>query len=98
MTFDPTITAALLRKETGLRPALGMVLGSGFQQALTHLEVTREIAYGQLPGFPTVGVTGHASKPHGSLLKGLERGYSARRNEDCDQERQITRQRNTAHA
>jgi purine-nucleoside phosphorylase len=60
MTFDPKTTAALLRKETGLRPLLGMVLGSGFQQALTHLEVAREIAYGQLPGFPTVGVTGHA--------------------------------------
>jgi purine-nucleoside phosphorylase len=40
-----------------------MVLGSGFQQALTHLEVAREFAYGQLPGFPTVGVTGHAGKP-----------------------------------
>lgn len=39
-----------------------MVLGSGFQHALTHLEVVREIAYGQLPGFPTVGVTGHAGK------------------------------------
>jgi purine-nucleoside phosphorylase len=39
-----------------------MVLGSGFQQALTHLEVAREFAYGQLPGFPTVGVTGHAGR------------------------------------
>ena len=62
MTFDPKITAALLRKETALRPALGMVLGSGFQQALTHLEVAQEFAYGQLPGFPTVGVTGHAGR------------------------------------
>jgi purine-nucleoside phosphorylase len=62
MTFDPKTTAALLRKETALRPALGMVLGSGFQQALTHLEVAREFAYGQLPGFPTVGVTGHAGR------------------------------------
>jgi len=62
MMFDPKITAALLRKETGLRPTLGMVLGSGFQQAITHLEVAREFAYGQLPGFPTVGVTGHAGK------------------------------------
>ena len=62
MTFDPKITAAMLRKETSLRPVLGMVLGSGFQQALTHLDVTQEIAYGQLPGFPTVGVTGHAGK------------------------------------
>jgi inosine/guanosine/xanthosine phosphorylase family protein len=39
-----------------------MVLGSGFQQALTHFEVARELAYGQLPGFPTVGVTGHAGR------------------------------------
>jgi purine-nucleoside phosphorylase len=62
MTFDPKTTAALLRKETALRPVLGMVLGSGFQQALTHLEVAREFAYGQLPGFPTVGVTGHAGR------------------------------------
>ena len=62
MMFDPKTTAAQLRKETGLRPALGMVLGSGFQQAITHLEVAREFAYGQLPGFPTVGVTGHAGK------------------------------------
>ncbi len=39
-----------------------MVLGSGFQHALADLNVEREIAYGQLPGFPTVGVTGHAGK------------------------------------
>jgi purine-nucleoside phosphorylase len=62
LTFDPKTTAALLRKETSLRPLLGMVLGSGFQQALTHLDVAREFAYGQLPGFPTVGVTGHAGR------------------------------------
>jgi purine-nucleoside phosphorylase len=62
MTFDPKATAALLRKETALRPALGMILGSGFQQALTHLEVARELPYGQLPGFPKVGVTGHAGR------------------------------------
>jgi purine-nucleoside phosphorylase len=62
MTVDPKTTAALLRKETSLRPALGMILGSGFQQALTHMTVAREMAYGQLPGFPTVGVTGHAGR------------------------------------
>jgi len=62
MSYDPKTTAALLRKETSLRPALGMVLGSGFQHALAHFKAAREIAYGQLPGFPTVGVTGHAGK------------------------------------
>jgi len=62
MLYDPKLTAALLKKESPLRPTLAMVLGSGFQYALAHLEVGLEIAYGKLPGFPTVGVTGHAGK------------------------------------
>jgi purine-nucleoside phosphorylase len=62
LNFDPKTTAALLKKETPLRPILGMVLGSGFQNALDDLEVAREITYSQIPGFPTVGVTGHAGK------------------------------------
>jgi len=56
------MTAALLKKETTLRPALAMVLGSGFQHALGEFEPVLERSYGQLPGFPTVGVTGHAGK------------------------------------
>ena len=39
-----------------------MVLGSGFQHALTQLDVELEIPYGQLPGFTSVGVSGHAGK------------------------------------
>jgi purine-nucleoside phosphorylase len=62
MTYDAKSTAAMLKKETPLRPSLAMVLGSGFQHALARFEVSREIAYGQIPGFPTVGVTGHAGK------------------------------------
>jgi purine-nucleoside phosphorylase len=62
MTPDAKITAAFLKKESPLRPSLAMVLGSGFQHALDHMEITREIAYSQIPGFPTVGVTGHAGK------------------------------------
>jgi purine-nucleoside phosphorylase len=59
---DPKTTATLLKKETTLRPALAMVLGSGFQQALADFEPAFERPYGQLPGFPTVGVTGHAGR------------------------------------
>ncbi len=59
---DPKATAALLKKETLLRPALGLVLGSGFQHTLGEFDPALELAYGQLPGFPTVGVTGHAGK------------------------------------
>jgi purine-nucleoside phosphorylase len=59
---DPKATAALLKRETVLRPALAMVLGSGFQHTLSEFDPALELAYGQLPGFPTVGVTGHAGK------------------------------------
>lgn len=59
---DPKLTAAFLKKATPLRPTLAMVLGSGFQHALDHFEPALEVPYGQLPGFPTVGVSGHAGK------------------------------------
>jgi purine-nucleoside phosphorylase len=62
MSYDPKLIAAMLKKESPLRPKLAMVLGSGFQHALAHLQGGLEIAYGKLPGFPTVGVTGHAGK------------------------------------
>ena len=62
MLFDPKISATVLRKQTSLRPTLALVLGSGFQSALTQLDVKEEIPYGQLPGFMSVGVSGHAGK------------------------------------
>ncbi len=67
-TYHPRVisnaktTAAILRKQTPLRPTLAMVLGSGFQHALSQFDVSIEIPYGQLPGFVSVGVSGHAGK------------------------------------
>jgi len=43
-----------------------MVLGSGFQPALAELQVDAKVSYAKLPGFPPVGVSGHA----GQLLIG----------------------------
>jgi purine-nucleoside phosphorylase len=59
---QPKDTAAKLKKMTALRPTLAMVLGSGFQNALGGFAATQEIAFGELPGFPAVGVSGHAGK------------------------------------
>jgi len=59
---NPQSTAALLKQITPLRPTLAMVLGSGFQHALAYFETAAEIPYGKLPGFPTVGISGHAGK------------------------------------
>ena len=60
--YNPKTTAALLKKLSTVRPTLAMVLGSGFQHALAKMEVELEVPYGQLPGFLSVGVSGHAGK------------------------------------
>jgi purine-nucleoside phosphorylase len=65
-TLNPQIAAARLRKLSKLRPSLALVLGSGFQHALAELRVAATVAYAKLPGFPLIGVSGHA----GQLLIG----------------------------
>jgi purine-nucleoside phosphorylase len=63
---DAGSAAARLKKLTRLRPTLAIVLGSGFHHVLSELRVEAEISYSRLPGFPPVGVSGHA----GQLLVG----------------------------
>src|SRR5437016_10443265 len=63
---NPETAAAKLRKLSSLRPRLAIVLGSGFHHVLSVLKVDAEISYSRLPGFPPVGVSGHA----GQLLIG----------------------------
>src|SRR6266849_5017060 len=63
---DPQSAAARLKDLSPLRPTLAVVLGSGFHHVLNELKVEAEIAYAKLPGFPPVGVSGHA----GELLIG----------------------------
>src|SRR5688500_13733676 len=55
-------TASFLKRQTTVRPHLAMILGSGFQSALSHMEVEVEIPYGKLPGFLSVGVSGHVGR------------------------------------
>lgn len=62
----PQAVAARLKKLSRLRPTLAIILGSGFHHVLSELEVAAEIPYDRLPGFPPVGVSGHA----GQLLIG----------------------------
>lgn len=63
---DPKPAAGRLKKLSRLRPTLAIVLGSGFHHVLTELSMDAEISYAKLPGFPPVGVAGHA----GQLLIG----------------------------
>lgn len=45
-----------------MRPTLAVVLGSGFGHVLEELEIETKISYAKLPGFPPVGVSGHAGE------------------------------------
>lgn len=67
---EPGAAAQRLQKLSKLRPTLGMVLGSGFHHVLQELEVDAEISYQKLPGFPPVGVKGHAGKVYIGRLGG----------------------------
>jgi len=60
-----------LKRQSRLRPQFAMVLGSGFQAALSHMDVDVEIPYGKLPGFLSVGVSGHVGRLVIGTLGGL---------------------------
>ena len=67
---DAAFTAAQVcqrvRRVLSATPTLAIVLGSGFQDVTKVMRVVAKIPYGELSGFPSVGVSGHA----GNLLVG----------------------------
>jgi purine-nucleoside phosphorylase len=58
----PRTAAERLKTLSKLRPTLAIVLGSGFHHALSEVEVEKKVPYANLPGFPPVGVSGHAGE------------------------------------
>jgi purine-nucleoside phosphorylase len=61
---------ATLKRVSRLRPALAIVLGSGFHHVLTELRVDKKIAYAKIPGFPRPAVSGHAGELYFGTLGG----------------------------
>ena len=59
---SPADAAAVLLRRCKLRPALGLVLGSGFQPVLSECAAILEVDYSSLPGFARLGVLGHVGK------------------------------------
>ena len=57
---------ARIQARTGLRPRVGLVLGSGLSGVAAELSDAVTIAYAELGGFPEPGVSGHG----GSLVIG----------------------------
>jgi purine-nucleoside phosphorylase len=60
--ISPQTAAARLEKISPLRPALAIVLGSGFHHALTELRADKKISCAKIPGFPKPTVSGHAGE------------------------------------
>jgi xanthosine phosphorylase len=65
------MTAAEALAERGAAPRLGIVLGSGLGGLTDALEDTLSVPYGELPGFPEVGVAGHGGAVVLGRLNGL---------------------------
>ena len=60
----------LVEKLGGLAPATALVLGSGLGGLVDQIEGAVRIAYADLPGFPTSGVSGHAGEMVAGRLGG----------------------------
>jgi purine-nucleoside phosphorylase len=67
---NPSKAAAILKKICRARPALAIVLGSGFHHVLTELRVEKKIPYAKIPGFPKPTVSGHAGELYFGTLGG----------------------------
>jgi purine-nucleoside phosphorylase len=55
-----TAVDVLVERLNGLMPRIAIVLGSGLGDLVNEVEDAIRIPYGELPGFPASGVTGHA--------------------------------------
>ncbi len=62
--------AAFIRKELGLQPEIGLILGSGLGVLADMIEEATVVAYETIPHFPVSTVEGHA----GELVAGKVRG------------------------
>jgi purine-nucleoside phosphorylase len=64
--------AAAIRRRTGIddAPALGIMLGSGLGGIVHRIADARDVAFGDVPGFPAAGVVGHAGRVVAGRLAG----------------------------
>lgn len=63
-------TVDSVRKKTDLKPKVGIILGSGLGSFADSLADKTIIPYGEIPGFPTSSVPGHAGRLVVGLLQG----------------------------
>ena len=63
-------TGVLVERLAGLTPTVALVLGSGLGGLVEEIEDAVQIPYGDIPGFPKGGVSGHAGKVVAGLFNG----------------------------
>lgn len=61
----------LIKKLNGFAPRIAMVLGSGLGGFVSEIEQPIRIPYGELPGFPKGGVSGHAGEIVAGYVSGV---------------------------
>ncbi len=64
--------ASIRARAPGRTPRVGMVLGSGWQHVLAHVDDATPIDYAELPAFPRLDVAGHAGQLILGRLGGAE--------------------------
>ena len=62
MLKEISSTADFLREQTGEKPAVGLVLGSGLGNLTDSMDITHSFDYKDIPGFPETTVEGHAGR------------------------------------
>ncbi|MGY6707121.1 MAG: purine-nucleoside phosphorylase [Rhizobiaceae bacterium] len=62
----------LVERLDGRAPQIALVLGSGLGSLAGEVENAVRVPYGELPGFPASGVTGHAGEVVAGRLAGTE--------------------------
>ena len=63
-------TAVLVERLAGRTPAVALVLGSGLGGLVDEVAEAVRIPYGEIPGFPHSGVSGHAGQVVAGLFNG----------------------------
>lgn len=64
--------ARITAQAAGCRPTVAIVLGSGWHGVADRVQGGVDIAYGELPAFPVVGVAGHAGTLRLGRIGGVE--------------------------
>lgn len=55
-------TASLILKQTGFKPEIGIILGSGLGGLVDSIDIAASIDYKDIPGFPVSTVEGHRGR------------------------------------